>query len=73
MVKNVIDLDEVLSGVELQERSIKLSTPNHGSSTGESIRKTEYYNPFFYEWTMDKEGALQGHVFCIVRDKMLKR
>jgi hypothetical protein len=67
---NIIDLDEVLSGVELQERKVSLRGPNHGSSTGELRNIVEYYNPLFYEWTADKDSALEGHVFCIVRDRM---
>lgn len=45
--------------------------PNHGSSCGEKVETTVYYDPYRSEWTY-KSRAIEGHIFQSIHPDIAK-
>ncbi len=67
MSNTIIDLKELVKSANLQSRVKRFISPNHGSSTGESVNIIQYWDPYKNEWTV-KSVALQGYIFNEVHE-----
>tara|TARA_R110000772_G_scaffold62549_2_gene140561 strand:+ start:7465 stop:7710 length:246 start_codon:yes stop_codon:yes gene_type:complete len=55
-------INDILKDVKLEEKH-EHGYGYHGSSKGDRIDYTTYYDKHRYEWTTDKNRALQGVIF----------
>ena len=54
-------LSQMVEGAELESKNV-IGEGYHGSSRGDAIPYTVWYDPFYREWTT-KEMALRGYIF----------
>lgn len=55
-------IQQIVDSAVLKTKVVTMYTPNHGSSTGEPVEVTYYWDEYECEWTT-KEFALKGYVF----------
>ncbi len=55
----------------VKSKTEKFFAPNHGSSCGEEVEITTFYNPLTSRWT-DKETAMVGFVMNEIKPHIIK-
>ena len=59
-------IKELTKDVVLESKTVNVREPNHGSSCGELVEMTLYWNEYKVEWT-SKESALEGVILNKLR------